>query len=259
MQYYFLSSRLPELDFSQQPDISWEEFLFLLDHNLSAGDKRWVNVLRSYYDLENMRRFWSDDATHDLRGSLTEQELEEALVNEDPLPAFVTDYLDKYPHQQDRLRHFSSLLTAYFAQIDPKAPKFLRDYLAFERQLRLVLTGFRAKTLNRDLALELQYEDPDDPLVAQLMAQKDAKSFEPPEGFESLKSLFQQHADKPLDLYRALAEYRFRWIDARLESELFSIDRILGYLIQLTLVLQWQALDREQGQKRIDTIVEDAL
>ena len=258
MQYYFLASRLPDLEIGQQPDITWEEFLFLLDTNLTSSDGHWVDSLRLYYDLENIRRFWLDEEL-DLRGKLSPVELEEALLNEEHLPPLVYDYFDKYPHRQDRLKHFSSLLATYFRQVAPKAPKFLKDYLAFERQLRLVLLGFRAKQLGRDLALELQYEDPEDPLVAQLMAQKDAKGFEPPEGFESLKSLFQQHVEKPLDLYRGLAEYRFRWIEERLQAELFSIDRILGYFIQLTLVLQWLALDREQGQKRIDTIVEDAL
>lgn len=258
MQYYFLASRLPDLEIGQQPDLSWEEFLFLLETNLTERDLEWVRVLRFYFDLQNLRRFWLNEPL-DPRGNYSIVSLEEGLLKEDEFPEYVYLFLDKYAHQDDRLRHFSELVAAYFQQPYAHAPQFIQDYIAFERQLRLILVGFRAHALNRDLATELQNEDPDDPLVAQLMAHKDAKSVEPPEGFEGLKNLFEHHGDDPLDLYQGLANYRFQWIEERLNAEMFSIDRILGYTIQLNMVLQWLELDQQKGQKLIDTMLKDAL
>ena len=121
-----------------------------------------------------------------------------------------------------------------------------------------MLLGFRAKKLGRNLASELQYEDPEDPIVAQLMAQRDAKQYEPPEGFEDLKTVFKTYENDPLGLYKALATYRFNHIEDMLGVEIFSTDRLLGYAIQLILVQKWLELDQDKGTQIIDKLVKDA-
>jgi hypothetical protein len=258
MLYYFLGSRLPALEIGQQPEITWEEFLFLIENNLTKSDLHWVNTLRFYDDLDNMRRFWIGEEPNP-RGTFNVVDLEAALLNSATLPSYVSAYLEQYSQREERVRHFPALIAAYFRQDVSKAPAFIRDFLQFERQLRLVLTGMRAKALGRDLATELANEDPDDPLVIQLMAQKDSKGFEPPEGFEELKVIFQQHGSDALDLYQALVAYRFHWIDERLTAEMFSIDRILGYTMQFLLILQWLELDQKKGLGLIENMIKGAL
>lgn len=255
--YYFLASALPELQIGYPPDISFKTLDEVLKVNLTKEDYLLTASLRRYFDIQNIRAFWLGEEL-DPRGFYNEVDLEESLVTRLGLPEYVYTFMEKYDNTESRLKHFPALVTAYFKEESESAEGFLNEYLTFERELRIVLTGFRAKKLGRDLFTELQYEDPYDEIVVQVLAQKDSKTYEPPARFADTKALFEQHYDEPLDLYQALSEYRFQKIEKMYGIDLFSIGRILAYLAQLIIVERWLELDKKKGLEVIDTIVKEA-
>ena len=119
------------------------------------------------------------------------------------------------------------------------------------------MAAYRARRLGRDLSVEFQYEDPEDDIVAQLLAQKDAKEFEPPQGFEDLKRLMDQKYSSPLELQKGVMQFVFDWIDEELTFDFFSINHILGYMIQFILVERTVKQDKEKGIKILDNIVKE--
>lgn len=255
--YYFLAASLPELAIGYPADITFGELDFKLKTFLSPEDYHKTVVLRRYLDLENIRAFWAKEPL-DPRGNYDVNELEDALLTHFGLPEYVYAYLDQYEHKEERLRHFSALMGAYFNHEIAQADGFLKEFLIFEREMRLVFTGFRAKKQGRDLAKELQYEDPNDDIIAQILAQKDAKTYEPPTSFGELKFLFEEYGSLPLELHKALYEYRFQKFEEMYGVDIFSIDRILVYLAQLIMVEKWMELDKKQGLEVIETIVKEA-
>lgn len=260
MNYYFLATSLPPLQIGNPPDITFQDYEILLQDNLTPTDLEKVKVLRRYHDIQNIRTTREGDP-RDLRGNFDTNQLEEALLLPDGFPGresfppYVYAYFEKYEKRADRLKHFGELVAAFYREEAKKATGFLKWFLNFQRNLRLVLVGFRAKKLGRDLATELQFEDPEDVIVGQMMAQKDSKTFEPPEGFEDLKMVFEDYYSQPLELQKALYEYQFRKIDEKLGFDTFSIDVILGYTAKLIMVENWQALDMEKGIEIVDAIV----
>ncbi|MCE5318293.1 MAG: DUF2764 domain-containing protein, partial [Parachlamydia sp.] len=89
------------------------------------------------------------------------------------------------------------------------------------------------------------------------LAQKDAKNFEPPVEFEDLKPILDKYYNSPLDLQKALAEYRFNKIEERLTYDPFSIDRVLGYIVQYMLVDKWLHYDQQKGMEIIKQIEQE--
>lgn len=255
--YYFLALALPALQIGVDPDITFREFEELIKLNLSARDYAKTEVIRRFYDIQNIRAYWKKEP-FDPRGALNSGQLEEALLSRTSLPEYVFAFLDTHDLLKERLDHFSALIAAFFNQEIRHSSGFLKRYLSFEREWRLVLTGFRAKRLGRDLLLEMQYEDPYDDFSAQILAQKDAKSYIPPDEFEDLALLFEEHQDNPLALHKAICEYRFQKIEEMLGVDMFSIDRILGYMAQLILAEKWIELDAKEGVKVLDQILENA-
>ena len=255
--YYFLATALPDLQIGTPPDISFKTFDFLLKMNLAPEDYQQSVVMRRYYDIQNIRFFWMEEEW-DPRGYYNENELEEALLTQMGLPGYVYEYLEKYEHLEERLHNFPALVSAYFLNEIAAAEGFLREYLIFEREWRLVLAGFRAKKLGRDVVAELQFEDPYDEVVAQILAQKDAESYEPPTRYGDLKALFEEHYDAPLELYQAMCEYRFQKVETMYGIDVFSISRILAYMAQLIIVEKWLELDKKQGLQVVDEIVKEA-
>lgn len=256
--YYYVGTALPSLSFDTPPEISLTEFNHLLMDNLTKKDYEKTRLIRGFYDVLNLRSLWLNEDL-DLWGNLDENELDEALINLYGLPDYVYDFLEAHPKIDDRLRHFPQLLATFFLRSAKNEPKgFLKDYLNFEREWRLVFTAFRAKKLGRDISVELQYEDLDEDLIAQILAQKDAKTYMPPENYDDLRFIFEKYSDDPLMLQRAIDEYRFNKIDELVGMEdTFSINRILGYMAQLIIVQKWFELDKKKGIQIVDKIVKE--
>lgn len=255
--YYFTATSLPPLQMGIPPEISFHAFQNLMHDNLSTSDLHKAEIISRYYDIENIRAFWKKEP-FDEHGNLNEVELEEGLLARQDLPEYVYDFLDAYDNKESRLEHFPELIAKYFKVESEEATGFLKQYLSFEREWRLVFAAFRAKKLGRDVAKELQYEDPNDEIVAQIMAQKDAKTFVPPDGYEDLKVIFDEHGDKPLELFKALCEYRFHHIEEMLGIDVFSINYILGYMAQLITVEKWIGLDQQKGMNIVQNVFKGA-
>ncbi len=255
--YYFLGTILPDLHIDQPPEIKLREYQQLLADNLTTGDYAKARTVMNFYDIYNLLSYWKEEA-FDPAGSLSANDLEEALATRTGLPPYIFDYLDKYESREERLRNFSSLLQTFFVEETKKATGFFKECLSMERELRLVLVALRAKKLGKDLLVELQYEDPEDDLIAQMLAFKDASQYEPPEKYKEIKEILAKYEDNPLELEKALIEFRFRRIDELLGMQLFTIDRLLGYLIQLIMLEKWNQLDKEKGKTIINNILKEA-
>ncbi len=255
--YYFVGCILPTLSFEVEPEINFIELDTLLRDNLSQKDYEKTVSIRRFFDILNLRATWLNESI-DPRGEMNVNDIEEAVITHAGLPSYIFDFLARYQSLEERLENFPLLLAKFFKEAQQNKDHFLRTYFKFERELRLVTSGFRAKKLGRDLAIEMRYEDPEEEIINALVSQKDIKVFEPPEGFEELKIFFEKYSDDPLLLQKALDEYRFNFIDQLVDmSDAFSIERILAYMAQLIIVEKWFELDKAKGMKIVDIIVKE--
>ncbi|NGX60725.1 MAG: hypothetical protein K940chlam9_00193 [Chlamydiae bacterium] len=261
-EYYFLASLLPPLEIGHVPALGFPELRVLLEQNLSQGDKEKVVQFLRILDLQNLRAYWAGEPLDPRANVTTPEEMEQALLDVqwpvgEEFPDYLRDYFEKYHTNEDRLAHFPLLMGQFFAYHIEHDKRFVQDYYRFQREMRLVETGFRAKKLGKDLSYELQYEDPKDPIVAQILAQRDARTYEPPFEYKELKPIFEEFGDSPQDLHKALYEYQFAQIIELWGGELFALDRILNYMARLILVERWLELDVQKGIQVIDKIEKD--
>lgn len=259
-QYYFLSSLLPQLEIGHVPELGFFELKQYLQVQLSDHDLEVFQRFMRLTDLDNFRALWAGEPI-DPRGNLTTEELEQAQENlswpgDEPFPPYLLSFLTKYTKNEERIRDFSRIVSRFLEDGRRMERGFFREYFGFEREWRLVMLGFRAKKLGKPVEVELQYEDATDPIVAQILAQKDAKIYEPPFEYKELKPLFEAFANEPLELHRALLKYCFDKYQEFFGQVLFSMDRILGYVAQLLVVEKYLELNVQEGIKIIDRIEE---
>lgn len=250
--YYYLASSWPPLDFPSSPDISFSSMSESLRLNLSSNDSKQIEALRLFIDISNIRPLLIEEKI-DSRGNFPEKDLDEALLVKDFLPEYVFDFLDKYDTLPAKLQHFSELFTQFFTHELEEHKGFLKRYFSFEREWRLVILALRAKAAKRDIIKELQFEDFSDPLVAQILAQKDAESYEPPLEYQELKEQFLLCGPDPWQQHKMLCGYRFIKIQEMVNGGQFSIDAILAYLAQLMIIEYWNELDKQRGMVILDT------
>ncbi len=250
--YYFVVPSLPPLSLQDRPEITFQELIARLEASLDRRDLEQTKILRRFIDVCNIRALLMEEEI-DPRGNLNKKELDEALLTRSILPDYVFDFLDQFEKIADKIRFFFGLICEFFNQEIPKQKGFLKRYFLFEREWRLVLLALRAKQLGRDVVKELQFEDLNDPFVAQILAQKDADAYEPPQEYAPLKELILAAYSDPWLEQKLFTEYRFKKIGELAEDHPFAIDQILAYMAQLMLVEDRQQLDAARGKMILDT------
>lgn len=256
-EYYFVSTYLSPLNFDVNPEMSLPEFNQLLQDNLTARDYQKILAVRHFYDVLNLRALWLKTA-FDLNGLLNARELENAIQEENRFPSFVYEFLEAYEKTDERLKNFPLLVAQLFQQAQLQNEGLFNQYLILEREMRLVLTVFRAKKLGRSISQELQYEDPEESLIAQLLANQDNQNVEPPEKYKELQELFENLGGDPLALEKALDQYRFNYLGNLAASEdPFSIQYILAYFLQMILIKKWFEMDHLKGMNIANTLVKE--
>lgn len=248
--YYFLSLALPPLSFNTAPEMSFKELRDLVSMNLTSRDLKQFDLLLEQVDLYNIKAFWLELPLDD-KGTMTGKELEEALLVPGLLPSYISEFVERYESVEDRLRYFSSLYSSMYNQ---KREGFLAKYYAFEREVALVLSALRAKKTGRDIVRELQFEDPQDSFVAQIIAQKDAPDYSPPMEYEDLKALFVENSSDTRKLYVSLLKYRFEKIGEWAENEHFTLTRILAYAARLLIVEKYFEQTQENANIAIESL-----
>jgi hypothetical protein len=255
-KYYYLICAFPNLAIGIKPDLSFSEMELMLKWNLSDKDWEKFFTFRLYTDLKNLRSFLMKKPI-DPRGNLDEKGLEEALMLHDVFPEYVFEYLEREESINYQLAHFPYLFAKYLQEEMTNETGFLQDFFSFERDFRLILTALRAKTLHRDIAFELQYEDPKEDLAADILAQKDLSSYTPPEEYLPIKHWYDQYLLSPKKLHEAFLNYRFMKVQEMTENHPFSIDQILAYASQLTLIEDWNQLNQEEANKTVASMLKD--
>lgn len=231
---YFIGGMLPIVKIGQPPEMTFSELDQLLKMNLSEADYEQALSIRRYSDFENIRRYLHGDPL-DPHGILNEKEIEEALLTREGYPSYLFDFLDKYTSDEERLRHLSELLSMHYEDEIENASGFIKDYMTFERDWRRVFAILRAKKRGSDEFLEDEEEIP--------------------EVYLELVDIFEKFSDSPMELQRALYEYRFQKIEQMCGIEIFTLKRILGTMIQLILVEKWEKQDQQKGKEFIDKLI----
>ena len=232
--------------------------MILFKDNLGSADFEKVKVIQTYVDLKNIQKLLKKEEI-DHRGNLNEKQLDEAIVNQEGLPSELFDFFEEHQEVPEQLRHFSKVFITYFREMEKKHKGFLKEYFQFEREWRVLLAGYRAKKLGVDPAIELQHEDFHDPLIAEVLAQKDAPYFEFPFEYVELGEKLKDVGQRPNEQYHLMADFRFHCIGEKVQDHPFSIDYLLGYLAQLMIAEDVFTLDEKRGNINLNEMVKGNL
>jgi Protein of unknown function (DUF2764) len=260
MAFYYLTSSLTPLQFGDVPEMGFLSLVEKYNFNFLPGDRQKLKKLRLFFDIENIKRLQSGRSLIpelDQRGNLGKKELKEALDNRLFFPAYVFSFLDQQQSQAEFLANYPKLLSAYFMNEAKEASGFLREYLEFEREWRLVLTAFRAKKQKRNFMKEFAFEDPKDPFVEVILNQKESPYFDAPAGYEDLQEMLLLTKDNPLYQFKHLAEYRFKKLRDMVAEKFFSLDYLLSYALRVVILEDLRSLNEIKGNENLNSILKD--
>jgi hypothetical protein len=257
--FYFLVSSLPELVKEKAPQtrrlrLPFRDFITLCNDNLSKKDSEKLRVLLLLADIENIRSLYLE-SPWDPSGSCDRLGLEAIIQDKVGFPDYVVSFLEEHDTSEARIKHFPRLLSEYYRNEGSMASGFLKEHLSFSRQYRLVIAAIRYKKRGRHVEEELRYESPHDTLVAQILAQKDADTYEPPDEFEDLKRIFSDHFKDPVSLSLELIKFQWDYIVEKTLNDPFTLDFVLGYCVLLGLQEKAFSIDQKLSQEILEGIL----
>lgn len=256
MNYYFLETANPPLEFPDKLELGFKDLVFLYRENLTKEDFKRFQKLQKYIDLLNVKSLLCGHEVNP-NGNLSKVELEEALSEPKYFGEEIFDLFSSVDSNEEKIKLFPKILYVYLNRCIETSVGFLKWYFQFERDLRLILTSYRCKKLKRDVSIELSFADRLDPIMAEILSQKDSPHFEAPYGYEELAEVLQVSENDPKRQYVQLAEYKIRTVKEQVEMDNFSTEKILAYAVMVTVLEDYHDLSLEEGHKILNEVMRD--
>ncbi|HPE84718.1 MAG TPA: DUF2764 family protein [Chlamydiales bacterium] len=248
--YYFLGALLPEISLGEEPEMRFSELVQLLREIAPKKHFAATQRMRRLIDLDNVRQELKDEL-HNPNGSLTQKEIEEALLNQTDLPEYVFEILGRTEDKKKQIDEFSEVFMTFFRTEAEREVGFLKRYFAFERAFRLCLLAFRAQKMQRNLQHELRYADHHDFLVRELPE----FPFEMKDLADLLASLPE---NDPWAEYCAIARYRFDKIEDLGGIDPFCLTAVMSYMLRLMIAEEWFTMSQEKGEQKLNAMIGSA-
>ncbi len=249
---------MPPISLAERPDIGFEAIKTLFKENLGSADYNQFNTLLTYLDVENFQKVLSGERVSHF-GKFNQKDLDQLFVKMDGIPSFFTEFIEKFKDPDSALKNFQQLFTSFFDFACASTSKFLQFYFRTEREIRILLAVYRAKQLNVDPLVSLQFEDDKGTFMAEVIALKDAPVFDFPLKYQKLGEKLAKNPSDPLMQFKIMNEYRYGNTIKFLEEEPFSIDSLMAYVQAYLIVENIFSLDEKIGGKNLNKMVTNRL
>lgn len=230
---------------------------------LEEKDRRAVELLYYYYDCENLSAARAGRTAHNALGNLTHEEilaeLERPMLLPEELQQVIRAYADpegEDAEQVDTAQRFEkSLFAAYYRLADRSACRFLREWSAFDRNLRNVSAAITARELNRPIE-EVTVGEGE---VVEQLQKSSASDFGLRGELQYLDAAIAAIADEQNLVEKEHKIDLIRWREASELStfDYFDINAVISYLVRVNLVARWSMLDPERGRKMFAHLMEE--
>jgi len=257
MNYYCLIAGLRDLDIEDNKlTFSVADFKEEVYPQLSADDKRLMNLFYMKFDNQNLLRYLKDkDAQHDERGNISRKEIEQCLkpVDEDEpqikfsLPYFNT-FLSEYNNiqQVDVVEPMLETLLAelYYVWAMKCGNRMISKWFEYNMNLNNILSAYTSRKYKIEIDVVGDNE------IAEAIKTSNQRDFGLTGIFEDL-DVFHRLTEEP-DLFvreKNIDLLRWQWLDEQNVFNYFSIEVLFAYLIKLEIIERWVSLNHEQGEK----------
>ncbi len=257
--YFYLISSLPEmvLDQSRAP-FSVAEYVARLEEELEQEDWEQVRLLLLRYDNRNLLRLLKEDTeTWSALGRYSEAEMREALKAESGLPGYMHRFYHAYQNEQpvDPEKSWENQLTAlYYEHALEQSEGFLHDWLIFEHDLNNILAAWNIRQYQIKAEGQLIGKGE----TTEALRRSRARDFGLGSEHSFLHKLLSElERDDLTTREKAIDRIQWNYINEQLTFHYFTVEVVLGYLLQLQMLQRWLSLDKEAGQERVRDYISD--
>lgn len=264
-KYYYLIAGLPELALDDNKlyctlaDFRDEYYPFL-----SSQDCKLLDLFYLQFDNQNLLKLLKDrDASIDLRGIYSKDSLQEGIslmkegaeMSESQLPSYMSVFLTEYFKEPlDASVLWDDRLSAlYYAYALRCKNRFMVDWFDFNLTVNNVLIALTARKYKLDVSSQIVGDTP----VCDALRTSNARDF----GLSGSSIDYWEQLVKAgetedlVEREKKIDQLRWNWLEEHSVFEYFTIERIIVFFQQLSMIERWIPLDKEKGNKMFRSII----
>ncbi len=281
-EYHYVIAGLPTISIGERLWTNMVEFRAHLEAHLHPEDFMLVKYILLQQDHQNLLQFLkSGDVPKETAGNFTMEDFnhpEDYISGTDPEAGFMPGYISGILTQRADKKSESGgrsigagkgtegnkdlldlpavqreLDEGFFRLIMEKGNTFLRRYYTFHYNLNNLLTFQKTGAHRMD---QEQYITGDTAHARHLREFAGRNLVKDPD-FEHFDDIISITCNTSFaEAEKLTDQLRWRMIEEINRFEYFTIDRILGYLIQMSIAERWEQLDRESGEQQLRNIID---
>ncbi len=258
--YYYLVAGLPDLLPDQgKIKVSVAEFKTEIEPYLQPDDFALIKLLFLKYDNKNLLNLLQKQPfTFDTRGNYDLDFLEEQIREQDlRLPSYLAGFIKSFKEgirENEETSWENELETLYYQHLNNTKNEFLREWFAFSLNIKNITTALNCRKHNFRPENELVGDN----FVVQSILRSNSRDFGLMQEFPEIdKILNLWESENLMEREKQIDLMYWQWIDIHTFFHYFTIEKILGFIIQLEIVERWLALDRQTGENMFRQLLDN--
>lgn len=266
--YYYLVAGLR--DYSIDTDTKGFDAVEIRDEiavELSASDREHLRELYMFYDITNIISVWNKKGNFNPLGNFSREELEQELEQPVNLPGYIADVILAYKNKikEDKsvtidetidtdLSIERNLWMRYYRACARSKSEFIREWYAFDQELRNISAAYTARNMGREIEPELVCSG--DLFTA--LTRNSATDFGLRSEVDYVDTLIQILETKDMvEKERKLDGLRWNVADEMTDFDYFNLDKILAYCVKINVIHRWMMLDKTIGSEMFRQLVKE--
>ncbi len=265
--YYYLVAGLPDLilDGGKRP-VPPAEFCDDLSEQIEPEDRALVKLFRHPADNYNLASMLDkDDAPFDQFGNYSAEELEGFVRFPDDAPDYMREFLEAHKEGKMLFPGYTTedqLSSLFYFEMFNHPNEFVRDWFAFDLNLRNVMVGLNCRSMEGKADLEVF--SPEHRIVtrndvAQIVIKSNAPDFSLSQSFPWIEQLVALDETGPEDLEKTVDSIRWDMLDELTVFSYFGIEALLAFCVKLRIVDRWFKLNPKDGKAKLDRLVNELV
>lgn len=264
--YYCLISGLKDLLLEGvKPNISSAEFKDELSTKLHSTDLELVKLIYLQYDNQNLLNYLLDkNKAHSPLGTYSKEYLMDQIKNPETIIDYMIVFINHWRSEEQsksNLYYENYLQSLYYQYVLKVDNDFLKQWFAFDRNVKNIITAINCRKYNYDIENQLIAIQNDNEIYQILQN----KTINPelikdlvPYGDEIIQLM---ESDKDISNKEKSIDFiKWKFLDDLTVFNYFTIEKILSYIIKLEMTERWYYMNTEEGKevykKLIDNMAE---
>lgn len=263
--YYYLVAGLPDIILDNtKKGLPLSAVLDEILELVSAGDAVFFTLLRFRYDNTNLVTLLEKTKKEfDIRGNFAQEELAQEIKMPSILPGYMQSFIEahkegKYPFPKLSLEDQLSWL--YYEYMAAQPNTFIREWFAFDLDLRNVLAGINCRRLEEDQGKGGSQFSREQSIicrndVSEMVLKSNAPDFSLSSRFTWVEKLMSFSQDAVVEYEKSIDLLRWDMLDELTTFSYFQIETLLAFYIKLCMVERWQRLEPDTGKETLDKLL----